>query len=154
MLNWIPNKGLSCMAMLSWREFQDCLDIGLQMMHRKSGKYTWITSTVHNNVEYKYTVFFCLGFRWFKFTLKPLYTIAHGNLLSAIWETSHWTSFVKFGLKTAWDISYDILWLFLKYVYFWLLQGHLSTLGKIIGVQKINFFSMKEWQGFNKAWGF
>ena len=42
-------------------------------------------------------------FRWFKFTLrsKPPYTIAHGNLLSAIWDTSHWTSFVKFGLKTA-----------------------------------------------------
>ena len=39
--------------------------------------------------------------RWFKFTLKPPYTIAHGNLLLAIWDTSHWTSFVKFGLKTA-----------------------------------------------------
>ena len=40
-------------------------------------------------------------FRWFKFTLKPPYTITHGNFLSAIWGTSHWTSFVKFGLKTA-----------------------------------------------------
>ena len=40
-------------------------------------------------------------FRWFKFTLEPPYTVAHGNLLSAIWDTSHWTSFVKFGLKTA-----------------------------------------------------
>ena len=40
-------------------------------------------------------------FRWFKFTLKPPYTITHGNLLSAIWDTSHWTSLVKFGLKTA-----------------------------------------------------
>ena len=48
-------------------------------------------------------------FRWFKFTLKPPYTIMHVNLSSAIWDTSHWTSFVKFGLKTAWDISYDIL---------------------------------------------
>ena len=43
----------------------------------------------------------CTVFRWFKFTLKPPYTIASGNLLSAIWDTSHWTSFVKFGLKTA-----------------------------------------------------
>ena len=46
----------------------------------------------------------CLGpliFRWFKFTLKPPYTVAHGNLLLAIWDTFHWTSFVKFGLKTA-----------------------------------------------------
>ena len=40
-------------------------------------------------------------FRWFKFTLKPPYTIASGNLLLAIWDTSHWTSFVKLGLKTA-----------------------------------------------------
>ena len=40
-------------------------------------------------------------FRWFKFTLKPPYTVASGNLLLAIWDTSHWTSFVKFGLKTA-----------------------------------------------------
>ena len=40
-------------------------------------------------------------FRWFKFTLKPPYTITHGNLSLAIWDTSHWTSFVKFGLKTA-----------------------------------------------------
>ena len=53
---------------------------------------------------------FCISsgisvFRWFKFTLKPPYTIMHGNLLSAIWDTSHWTSFVKFGLKTAYDIS-------------------------------------------------
>ena len=61
---------------------------------------------------------------WIKFTVKPPYTIMSGHLLSAIWATSHWTSFVKFGLKTAWDISYDILWLILKYVNFWLLQGH------------------------------
>ena len=40
-------------------------------------------------------------FRWFKLTLKPPYTVASGNLSSAIWDTSHWTSFVKFGLKTA-----------------------------------------------------
>ena len=79
-------------------------------------------------------------FRWFRFTLKPPYTIAHGHLLSTIWDTSHWTFFVKFGLKTAWDISYDISWLILKYVNFWLLQGLLSILGKIGCLQKINFF--------------
>ena len=61
---------------------------------------------------------------------KPPYTVASGNLLSAIWDTSHWTSFVKFGLKTAWDISYDILWPILKYVNFWRLQGRLSNLSK------------------------
>ena len=40
-------------------------------------------------------------FRWFKFTLKPPNSIMHGNLLLAIWDTSHWNFFVKFGLKTA-----------------------------------------------------
>ena len=40
-------------------------------------------------------------FRWFKFTLKPPNSMGHGNLLSAIWDTSHWNLFVKFGLKTA-----------------------------------------------------
>ena len=79
-------------------------------------------------------IFLCTSawpvFRWFKFTLKPPYTVMSGNLLSAIWDTSHWTSFVKFGLKTAWDISYDILWPILKYVNFWRLQGHLSNLTK------------------------
>ena len=46
---------------------------------------------------------------WFKFTLKPPYTIVHEHLLLAIWDTSHWNYFIKFGLKTAIDISYDIL---------------------------------------------
>ena len=61
---------------------------------------------------------FCL-FRWFKFTLKPPDSITPGNLLLAIWDTSHWNFFVKFGLKTAWHISYDILWSLLTYVNFW-----------------------------------
>ena len=29
--------------------------------------------------------------RWFKFTLKPPYSIACGKLLLAIWDTSFWT---------------------------------------------------------------
>ena len=44
-------------------------------------------------------------FRWFKFTLKPPYRITHENLLSLIWDTSHWNSFLKFGLRTAYDMS-------------------------------------------------
>ena len=44
-------------------------------------------------------------FRWFKFTLKPPYTVAIENLLSLIWDTSHWNFFLKFGLKTAYDMS-------------------------------------------------
>ena len=83
-------------------------------------------------------------FRWFKFTLKPPNSVMHGNLLSAIWDTSHWNFFVKFGLKTAWHIFYDILWSLLTYVNFWQLQGRLSTFAKIRGPQKIKVFSMKE----------
>ena len=38
-------------------------------------------------------------FRWFKFTLKPPYSIAHDNLRLAIWDTSFWTFWLKFGHK-------------------------------------------------------
>ena len=46
-------------------------------------------------------------FRWFKFTLtlKPPNSMACGNFFLAIWDTSHWNFFVKFGLKTPYDIS-------------------------------------------------
>ena len=48
---------------------------------------------------------FVLLFRWFKFTLKPPYSIMHDNLQLAIWDTSFWTSLLKFGHKGPWDIS-------------------------------------------------
>ena len=48
----------------------------------------------HNFEEY-------VIFRWFKFTLKPPYSGAHERSLLAIWDTSHWNFFVKFGLRTA-----------------------------------------------------
>ena len=38
-------------------------------------------------------------FRWFKFTLKPPYSIACDNLRLAIWDTSFWTFWLKFGHK-------------------------------------------------------
>ena len=38
-------------------------------------------------------------FRWFRFTLKPHYSIAHDKLQLAIWDTSFWTFWVKFGHK-------------------------------------------------------
>ena len=38
-------------------------------------------------------------FRWFKFTLKPPYSIAHDKLRLAIWDTSCWTFWLKFGHK-------------------------------------------------------
>ena len=93
-------------------------------------------------------------FRWFKFTLKPPYSGASEHSLSAIWDTSHWNFFVKFGLRTAWDISYDILLSLLKFVNFWRLQGRLSILAKIGCLQKIKVFSMKERRGFDATEGF
>ena len=38
-------------------------------------------------------------FRWFKFILKPPYSIAHDKLRLAIWDTSFWTFLLKFGHK-------------------------------------------------------
>ena len=38
-------------------------------------------------------------FRWFKFTLKPPYSIAHDKLRLAIWDTSFWAFWLKFGHK-------------------------------------------------------
>ena len=93
-------------------------------------------------------------FRWFKFTLKPPYSGASEHSLLAIWDTSHWNFFVKFGLRTAWDISYDILLSFLKFINFLWLQGRLSILAKIGCLQKIKVFSMKERWGFDATWGF
>ena len=49
--------------------------------------------------------FWTYVFRWFKFTLKPPYSIACGKLQLAIWDTSFWTFFLKFGHKGPWDIS-------------------------------------------------
>ena len=41
----------------------------------------------------------CVVFRWFKFTLKPPYSIAHDKLRLAIWDTFFWTFWLKFGHK-------------------------------------------------------
>ena len=78
-------------------------------------------------------------FRWFKFTLKPPYSIAHDKLRLAIWDTSFWTFLLKFGHKGPWDISSDLFWSFLKYVNFWRFQGHLSTFQKMGGLRKSKF---------------
>ena len=47
----------------------------------------------------------CFLFRWFKFTLKPPYSIALDNLRLDIWDTSFWTFRLKFGHKGPWHIS-------------------------------------------------
>ena len=46
-----------------------------------------------------------LLFRWFKFTLKPPYSIACGELQLAIRDTSFWIFWLKFGHKGPRDIS-------------------------------------------------
>ena len=52
-----------------------------------------ITTVLLHTEAYK------LIFRWFKFTLKPPYSIAHDKLRLAIWDTSFWTFWLKFGHK-------------------------------------------------------
>ena len=42
---------------------------------------------------------FSFVFRWFKFILKPPYSIAHDKLRLAIRDTSFWTFLVKFRHK-------------------------------------------------------
>ena len=41
--------------------------------------------------------FYLKDFRWFKFTLKPPNRIMGEKLRLAIWDTSFWTFWVKFG---------------------------------------------------------
>ena len=81
----------------------------------------------------------CFVFRWFKFTLKPPYSIMIGNIFLAIWNTFHRNIFVKFGLKTPYDISLDPFWSILKYVNFWHLQGHLKFWQKWVPSQSQSY---------------
>ena len=59
---------------------------------------------MHDNSQlrwafYQVNVLACLIFRWFKCKLKPPYSIAHDKLRLAIWDTSFWTFWLKFGHK-------------------------------------------------------
>ena len=76
-------------------EMYELIDIW-RLKHFDEQRFTWFKHHKQSHSASRLDFF-----RWFKFTLKRPYTITHGNLLSAIWDTSHWTSFVKFGLKTA-----------------------------------------------------
>ena len=129
-----------------------CMKVSLSALLHSLQEPVWIPQ--YSNVPILYVCSYitrfctrCVIFRWFKFTLKPPYTVVSGNLSLAIWDTSHWTSFVKFGLKTAWDISYDILWPIVKYVNFWRLQGHSSNLSKKDAFRK----SIFSWWRSDKA---
>ena len=78
-------------------------------------------------------------FRWFKFKLKPPYSIPIGKLQLVIWDTFFWTFLVKFGHKGPCDKSQDLFWWFLKYITFWQFQGHLSTFQKMGAIRKLHF---------------
>ena len=65
----------------------------------------------------------------FKFTLNPPCSIAHENLFSAIWNTSHWNFLATFEHKTLYNIFWDCVVNFDIYVHFWLLQCYFAWLG-------------------------
>ena len=57
------------------------------------------SSSSHYSTQGFVLISFHFIFRWFKFTLKPPYSIMHDKLRLAIWDTSFWTFLVKFGHK-------------------------------------------------------
>ena len=98
----------------------------------------------HHYIKYNCAILFLwymssLFFRWFKFTPKPPNSMAIENFFLAIWDTSHWNVFVKFGLKTPYNISWDPFWSILTHVNFWWLQGYLSNLPKLVAFRKSIF---------------
>ena len=73
------------------------IDLNIEINKKvKVDEQTFFTSGVW--VSHARTTPICL-FRWYKFTLKPPYSIVHDNLRLAIWDTSFWTFWVKFGHK-------------------------------------------------------
>ena len=82
-------------------------------------------------------------FRWFKFTLKPPNRITHDKLWLAIWDTSFWTFWLKFGHKGPWDILGPILVIF-KICQFLTIPGPFEYISENGWSQKIKAFSMKE----------
>ena len=96
-----PHQFLFCWFLFCWFlfHFLFCCDL-FALKHGWSLTIFYSAMTflhLHLNVP---TTLYSV-FRWFKFTLKPPNSITTGNLLSAIWDTSYWNFFVKFGLKTA-----------------------------------------------------
>ena len=52
-------------------------------------------------------------FRWFKFTLKPPYSIVNESFLLAIWDTSHWNFLSNLDsrqLETSLVMSHGYFW--------------------------------------------
>ena len=61
---------------------------------------------------------FVFVFRWFKYTLKPPYSIMHGKLRLAIWDTSFWTFWSNLDTRDLETYPRTYFGHFLKYVNF------------------------------------
>ena len=97
-----------CILMRQYIFITDCILITLNVI-----KNSFILN--YRMIFYHDYMYF---FRWFKFTLKPPIAVARDNLRLAIWDTSFWNFFVKFGHRTPQDICQDLLWPFLTFVHF------------------------------------
>ena len=73
------------MIKTTYKQFSTCIQSNGYFLN-----YFPVTCSVHQGRPN--SSFF---FRWFKFTLKPPYTVAIGNLFLAIWDTSHWNFFCQ-----------------------------------------------------------
>ena len=74
-------------------------DQTIQKMQSIINNWYYCSLTIIGKVMIVNALFASL-FRWFKFTLKPPYSITHSKLRLAIWDTSFWTFWLKFGHKT------------------------------------------------------
>ena len=83
-------------------------------------------------------------FRWFKFTLKPPYSIVHDKLRLAIWDTSFWTFLAQIWTQgTLRHILGPILVIF-EICQFLTIPGPFEYFPENGWSQKIKVFSMKE----------
>ena len=73
--------------------------LGTMPVDSKKEWQEWVSAMTHayNCTVSKTTGYSPYFFRWFKFTLKPPNSIASEKLRLAIWDTSFWTFWVKFG---------------------------------------------------------
>ena len=78
----------------------DILDILLDILLKPPQPFIGIFLQFSEHAEN-----FNMLFRWFKFTLKPPYSIACSELRLAIRDTSFWTFWLKLEHKGPWDIS-------------------------------------------------
>ena len=82
--------------------------------------------------------------RWFKFTLKPPYSIAHDKLRLAIWDTSFLDFFAQIWTQgTLRHIPGPILVIF-EICQFLMIPGLFEYFSENGWSQKIKVFSMKE----------